>query len=496
MLSLIDLFNVTCERYANKEALVFAERRYTWAQLQVLVGYHRKKIAHLQIKHGGNIALWISNSPDFIACFLAVLAQKAIVCPLNTSLKSGDFALINANFSAILVDETLKQTFEQEIAPNLSDETKVFVIDQDPATRADEQGCMEEIAKVKDVDACLPAVCVYSSGSTGIPQKVVRTHGQCVAEVLQSRQTLAITEKDNIFSMLPLYHSHGMANAFWAAMGSGAKLVLLPNNMPLVFNLKYIVETLQTEQISILPSIPYFFELLASWPSCESFANLRLCYSAGAPLKLETYNAIKTKHSMAVRQLYGCTEAGALTLNVKEVTSLNQVTVGHEIYGVELQIFENGQEVEQGCIGEVAIKSAALADEYFQGHRQLSKYDAGRFFTGDLGKKLHDGSIEIIGRKEFVFDVAGHKVSAVEVETILEQCQLVSEAAVSRCIVGGSPELVAFIVSKHSHVEGDIIVYCKAKLPAYKVPSLIKLVPSLPKSPLGKLQRAKLVNMC
>ena len=105
--------------------------------------------------------------------------------------------------------------------------------------------------------------------------------------------------------------------------------------------------------------------MLAEAPEDADLSSLRLCFSAAAALPRSTFKAFHERFGVPVRQLYGCTEAGCVTVERRRRPARHRRSVGHPIEGVELRIAdEAGEPVEEGRIGEVLIRSAAMTPGY------------------------------------------------------------------------------------------------------------------------------------
>lgn len=348
----------------------------------------------------------------------------------------------------------------------------------------------------------------YSSGSTGRPKRVGRTQENLYHEVNNFTQTAAVTPDDNILCLVPLYHAHGLGNCLLAAICTGATLVILeqvwqkgvPVEVPFVFRSLRVLELLEKERISILPAVPYIFNALAQTPgdARADLSRLRLCFSAGNFLSQEIFDKFLTKFGIPVRQLYGCTEAGSISLNLDKEVESTQASVGRPLNNVELKIVDDGgKELPVGEIGEVAIASAALTRGYHNmPELNQQAFRNGAYFTGDLGKLDPQGRLYITGRKKILIDTGGRKVDPIEIEDVLISHSQIAEAVVVGVKGYFAGEIVkAVIVPKEGMtcLESEVSAYCKQHLAEFKVPKIIEFRSEIPKSPLGKILRKALV---
>ena len=162
------------------------------------------------------------------------------------------------------------------------------------------------------------AVFQYSAGCTGGPKRVPRTQGQLRAEADSLVATLGLTPADVLLSTIPLFHSYGMGCCMLAALRSGATLVLLEDAHPFVLQRDHALEVLERERVTVFPAVPFILRMLAEAPGSGDLSALRLCFSAAAALPRSTFDAFDQRFGIPIRQLYGFTEAGAVSANLDE----------------------------------------------------------------------------------------------------------------------------------------------------------------------------------
>jgi long-chain acyl-CoA synthetase len=344
----------------------------------------------------------------------------------------------------------------------------------------------------------------YSSGSTGRPKRVSRTQKNLFHQANNCVTTLNVTESDNILCIVPLFHAYGFGECLLAATFTGATLVILEQfmqngvavEMPFVFRCPRVLNLIETEEITILPAVPYIYSILAATPyqTQVDFASLRACISAGNFLSKDTFDKFLHRFGIPLRQLYGCTEAGAVAINLEAEADLQYDSIGLPMKNVEIKVMDDeGNELPAGLIGEFVIKSETLTTGYYN-LPEVNKeaFQNGHFFTGDLGKKDEQGRLYLTGRKKIFIDTGGHKVDPLEVEDVLMMHPKVAEAVVvgTKAPLGG--EMVkAVLVLNGECKEQEILAFCKDKLADYKTPKFIEFRQELPKNPLGKVLRKK-----
>ena len=331
----------------------------------------------------------------------------------------------------------------------------------------------------------------YSSGSTGTPKRVVRSQFNVVTEANNFTATIKASPDDRFLTVVPLYHAHGFGNCMLAALRCGGTLVLQPS-----FSRKRTLNALLEKGITVFPGVPFMFSILADSPSIEKaeLPSLRLAFSAGAALDENTFHGFQKKFGATIRQLYGSTETGAVSINLGEVDHDRWSSIGKPVQGVEVMLIDDASEtVTPGESGEILIKSPAMTTGYAH-LDELNKetFRNGYFYSGDLGMVDDEGNIFITGRKKLFINAGGNKVDPGEVENVIQ-----THPAVAECVVVGikgqySQEIVKAVVvleENQALSEESIKALCESKLAEYKVPRIIEFRAEIPRSPLGKILR-------
>jgi long-chain acyl-CoA synthetase len=301
-----------------------------------------------------------------------------------------------------------------------------------------------------------------------------------------------------VFCTIPLFHTYGMGCCLLAAVRAGATLVLAEDAHPFILKRDQVLAELERERTTIFPAVPFTFRLFAEAPGSADLSSLRLCISAANALPRSTFEAFERKFGIPIRQMYGCTEAGAVTLNLDEDPRATATSVGHPLQGVEVAIvYDGGEELEQGRNGEVVIRSPAMSDGY-AGMDDLNRqvFREIGFLSGDRGRIDEDGRLFITGRKKLLIDVKGDKVDPIEVEDVLAVHPKVSEVVVVGVPSGDAGEelVKAVVVARRECQERELIRYCRERLADYKVPQLVEFRDEIPQNPAGKVLRKYLVE--
>ena len=495
----------------EQTAIVYDQIRISYQELDSKVTGFSRGLNSIGVNPGDCIALLLPNCPEFVIGFCAIAELNGIVLPLNHLFKAEEIShyLADSDVKAVITDAK-RADLCLEVLANFERAIELIVIDRlDRPAKHFYDLILEAESESK---AALPASDIllyqYSSGSTGRPKRVSRTQENLYHEAKNFAATARISSSDKILCAVPLYHAHGLGNCLLAAICNGATLVILEQSkqngisveVPFIFKVPRILELIKTEKVTVLPGVPYIFKAMAESPVSKGadLSTVRLCFSAGNFLCKDVFEQFLNRFGIPIRQLYGCTEAGSISINVDENSEDTWNSVGIPPKNVEIEIIdEDGNNLGVGVVGEVVIKSPTLTRAY-DNLPQINQqaFRNGTFFTGDLGKRDLAGRLYITGRKKILIDTGGRKVDPVEIEDILSSHLKVKEAVVVGVKEHHSGEIVkAVIVPRELEdlLEQELFSYCQEHLAEFKVPKIVEFRREIPKSPLGKILRKQLV---
>jgi long-chain acyl-CoA synthetase len=469
---------------AAQGGLVHGDARIGWPEVRERADRLAQGLASLGLGPGDPVALVLPNVPAFAISFFAIARLGGVVVPLNPQFKDAEF---DFHFDEAGVKAIVRQG-----------DAGVEVV------RNGESVSLERLMKGQSgtaEDAGSPdaeAVFQYSSGSTGRPKRVPRTHQQLRVEADSLAATAELGPDDVVFCTIPLFHTYGMGCCLLAAVRAGATLVLAEDAHPFILKRDQVLAELERVRATVLPAVPFTFRLFAEAPGSADLSSLRLCISAANALPRSTYEAFERKFDVPIRQMYGCTEAGAVTLNLDDDPRATVTSAGRPLQGVEVSIVDDeGEELGVSRNGEVVVRSPAMT----AGYAGMDELNAVAFreigyFSGDRGRLDEEGRLFITGRKKLLIDVKGDKVDPIEVEDVLAVHPKVEEVVVVGVPsdVAGEERTKAVVVPRRECQERELIRYCRERLADYKVPQIIEFREEIPRNPAGKVLRKYLVE--
>jgi len=332
-----------------------------------------------------------------------------------------------------------------------------------------------------------------TSGSSGPSRGVALSPSQILADARNIFSSLEIGQEVRSLAAVPLAHAFGFSVLLVPLLFQDHPTVLLEQPLPEQFR-----AALGMYRSLFFPGVPYLFDLLCRAEiRPKILARLRLCVSAGAPLPVETASRFLKLAGSPIRNFYGTSECGAVACDRTPRGSLPAGCVGTPLRGVSLSLgraegIGRRRGVRGRHVGRICVQSAAVALGYVGGGSR-ARFGGGNFLTGDLGRIDSRGRLHLLGRLDQMINVGGRKVWPEEVERVLIRARGVREAAVLAIPDPSRGEAVSAAVSASRGVRPeDLFALCRRCLSPHKVPRRIQLLPTLPRTRRGKVDRSLL----
>ena len=474
---------LTAERSSDQPAIIDGSVTLGYNQLVNAVESAAGQLERAGLSAGANIGMLLPNSAEFAIWFFAITRLAAVAVPLSEALKTRELAthISHAGVSALVTNRALRET----AVAALTDADQPSM----PLLMAGQES-LDHRCTARPPSADDPALALRSSGSTGVPKLVMRTHRNLLFETERLTEALAMGPGDRVLGVAPFSHVNGLMRSLVAAVLSGATLVTRAG-----FERSDVARVIRDQRISVFVGVPFMFAMLADarWPTPVDLSSLRLCLSASAPLKPAVSRRFHDRYGCYVLQLYGTTETGSIAVNLGAADALE--SVGRPLPGIDVRIVgESGEPLPPRTQGTIGILSPAAATGY-QGSTEATghAFRDGWFFPGDVGFIDDGGRLHLVGRTSLFINRGGFKVNPEEVESVLAEHPLVRDAAVTGVDTdAGDQRIRAYVVVDAPCDETALIAFCRERLADYKLPSTIEFRASLPRTVTGKLLRAQL----
>ena len=360
------------------------------------------------------------------------------------------------------------------------------------------EGASPVAAVQAGADEC--AFWLYSSGSTGQPKGVRHVHGalRATAETYGAH-VLQMREDDIVYSVAKIFFAYGLGNAMTFPMSAGATTLLYAGRP----TPEVVVDILREHVPTIYCGVPTLYAATIAHLERHGVppAAMRCCISAGEALPEEVGLKWKRLWGVDILDGVGSTEMLHIFLSNRP-DDVVYGTSGMAVPGYDLRcVDEAGHDIAPGEVGELLVRGASAADGYWnQRAKSRATFEGVWTRTGDKYSITEEGRFIYCGRTDDLFKVSGIWVSPFEVEQALVAHDAVLEAAVvARRDAEGLEKPMAYVVLKDGASSEDIQArlkeFVKDRIGAWKYPRWVEIVPDLPKTATGKIQRFKLREM-
>ncbi len=477
------------------------------------------------VQRGDRVCMWVPNRPEFVFVELAVTLIGAVFVPIQSRYGATELGnILGRAEPAVLIYQSRFLQLEldailERVDPDIGRATTArfpslrHVVSLDGSrhrsverwaaflARGDsvcEDRLDELMAQVEPDD---PAVCIFTSGTTGAPKGAMLSHAAVLATERSVGQIMRIAADERVLYGAPLPSVFGCCNALVASWIHDACLVVLPT-----FEAGEALATIQRERCNVIYGVPTMYLMLLNHPEFtpSRTASLRSGIVGGAPCPPQLADAIIGQ--LGVRDLvsgYGMSETCAVITMTRIGDPVDIVTgsVGRPLPGVEVRICDPASPtvLPAETDGEICVRGSNLMLGYFAGRDGLIKpFVDGWFRTGDRGTLDSDGNLRITGRVSDMLLVGGFNVYPAEIETLLADHPDVIQAHVVGIDDERMGERPVAFVQLRPGAEPDpdaLTQFCIERIAKYKVPKRFHFVESFPMTPLGKVQKFELKKL-
>jgi fatty-acyl-CoA synthase len=504
----------TATVYPEKEAVVYGDKRYSYAELQNRVFRLANGLRGIGIGEGDKVAFICPNTPPMLEAHFAVPMIGAVLVSVNIRLSPREVALIlnHSDTKAVFCDNEFAPTVASQLRelPNISTFVNICDVSQERPLAGMEYE--EFLAAASDA----PVACVvqdersvatlnYTSGTTGTPKGVMYHHRGAYLNAVGEALELGMNAGSVYLWTLPMFHCNGWCFP-WAVTAVGATHVCLRKVVP-----EEIYKLVEAEGVSHLCAAPTVLISMSSYPKATEVKMKRTLnvITAGAP---PAPTVIKNMEAIGatVTQVYGLTEVYGPHTICEPQTAWEDLSVDERAkmkarQGVAYITASHVDVVDRfsmdpiprdgETIGEIVMRgNNVMLGYYKQPEASEDAFRGGWFHSGDLAVMHPTGYVEIKDRSKDIIISGGENISSVEVENIVFMHPEVAEVAV----VGVPDEKwgevpKAYVLPKEGKnpTAESIIEFCRQNMARFKVPKHIEFGP-LPKTATGKVLKHEL----
>ncbi len=527
--TIIEAFESQVERHPDKTAIIFLGTEFSYAEIGEYVNRFASALFQMGVKEEEKLIIYIPNSPQWVIAWLGIQKIGGVAVPITPIYTSYDLqyiandsgaetvicadtnygyvkrAITGANLHRIIVTNVVdllpwwKRTFGKAF-----DKVPSGKVSKDKQTHLFKKliGHPGSLPPEIQLEKSRVIEILYTGGTTKFPKGVPITYDlfmESAEEQLNVSTPLFPKEENTILAGAPLFHILGQACEL-ATLCFGGTLILQPK-----VNLDGMLETIQRFNAKTFVGVPALYRMILEHDRVDFYnlSSLQYCFCAGDVLPIEIGTRWYEKFKKKIYQGYGATETcGGVAMCPVDVDnpprSMGRVVPSKKIKIVNPDTLEP---VPLGEPGELIVSSDRMVTAYWNKPEETAasfvELEGRKWYrTGDIVSMDEKGHLYFVDRTVDTIKHKGYRVSASEIESVLQE----HPAVVGACVVGVPDQEVgerikAFVVLKED-IKGitgyDLIKWCRQKLASYKVPQYIEFRDMLPKSKVGKLLRREM----
>jgi long-chain acyl-CoA synthetase len=526
-ITLPEIFYRSAADFPENPAIIFLGKKISYRRLQQLVLQAAAGLSRLGLEAGQPVAVVLPNCPQTVITYYAALHLGAMVVMINPLAAPREILdqiqRTGANIAVVLdhlapkmekIRPELKlrhlivtslteylpfpwnwlysfksRRSKQQVGARLDLRQKPFA----SLFLAEAKDAPPLAARSQDI-----ATLQYTGGTTGVAKAAILTHRNLVSNVLQINTWLPHCRRggERLLAVLPYFHVFGMTAGMNWPLNLAGTIILLPR-----FDASTVLKSIHKLRPTVFPSVPTIFIALIHHPYLERYdlTSLWGSISGSAPLPQDVQNRFEALTKGRIIEGYGLTETSPVT-HLNPIAGRRKAgSIGLPFPNTDCRIVDaetGSRDLPIGEVGELIIRGPQVMSGYWQNPEETALVlRDGWLYTGDLAKMDDDGFFYIVDRKKDLIIASGYNIFPREVEEVLHQHPVVQEV-----VVFGVPEsyrgetVMAIVVPRPgtSISAEELMDFCRERLAAYKVPTIIEFREELPKTLVGKVLRHQL----
>jgi long-chain acyl-CoA synthetase len=532
-ITLLNVVSETVRLRPDHTALIFKGARISYAELEQLSDSLAAALVGLGVQKGERVAFLLPNSPQAAIAQIGAWKAGAIVAPMNALYTERELeqmlneieaetVIVLTPFYAKLKSVQSKTSVKRVIATNIKEYLPPVLRVLFTLAKEKKEGhritiepgdhwwsdLMKEHAQSPrpnvQVNPADPAILLFSGGTTGSPKAALGSHHAIYMSARQLHAyagTILADWDDTLTWVMPTFHVYGNMG-FNTSLVARWPVAVVPNPR----DLDDLIDVIEKVKPAVLHGVPTLFNALINHPKVKagkvSFKSLKICYSAAAPLMLETKKRFEALTGGWLLEAYAMTETMLAAVCCPVHAPYKEGSTGIPVPDVEARIVDvqtGDKTLAPREVGEIAIRAPQLMIGYWNRPKETADMiREGWCYTGDIGYLDEDGYLFIVDRKkDLIKPASGFQVWPREVEEVIAAHPAVLDVSVAGVLHGDQAEVVKAWVVLRGDAQLDeegLSAYCREKLAGYKVPKLIEFRDSLPKTMVGKVLRRVLVT--
>lgn len=524
-------FERMCEKYPDRAAILYLGETFSYTKLNDLIHRFATALIQLGVRKGDRVVIYISNSIQWVIAFFAIQKIGAVavpVAPIYTSFEI-EYMINDSEAETIICLDTnfgyVKEIFpktslKRVIVTNLVDllpfwkravgllfdkiprgivkKDKNIYFFKDLINTPPEKKIEVEIDPWKDLSYIL-----YTGGTTGFPKGVPGNHvgmTSYVRDIMEDVVGGHIHEGDDTYIVInPLFHIMALGLFVAVGLNYGNTSIIMP-----VPQVDAILQAIQKYKVRWVLGVPALYRMILENDRLDKYdlSSLKYCYCGGDVIPIEVFKRWRDLFNIPIYQVYGSTEAGHVTYSrldgEPEIGSIGLPLKSRRCKVVDPDTLEP---VPLGETGELLVTTDYTIKSYWNKPEETARSYVelnGEIYyrMGDYVRQNEKGEIFYVERSADIIKYKAYRVSASEIEAVLQDHPTV----IGACVVGVPDPKVgerikAMVVLKEDARGVDaaeLTRWCRERLAPYKIPQYIEFRDMLPKSKVGKLLRREI----
>ncbi len=499
-LNLGEIYPVNARKYPNNIAFMDKDRSFTFPESNRRINKLSHALLSLGLKKGDKISCYMENCIEICELYMACAKTGLIINPVNFRLVGAEVQYIvdNADSKAMFVHDEFADTIDG-IRGDLPQVKDYYIIGKERDGYTEYESWIDGQSEDEPGIRVLPEdiwILLYTSGTTGRPKGVLRSHESYVAFYLINGCDFHFHPSDVVLTCMPLCHVNTTFFSFTVTYLGGANYI----HPAMGFRPRNILDIIQKHGITFISLIPTHYNLILNEPmevlKSYNLSSINKLLCSSAPARIEHKKKImELIPGVRLFEGYGSTEAGIVTTLMPNEQLIKPGSIGKESCGTDFVriLDEEGNEVPVGEVGELYSRGPMMFSGYYKLPEQTAESFQGEHFTaGDMARRDEDDYFYLVDRKKNMIITGGENVYPSEVENIL-----VTHDAVFDVAVIGLPhekwgeQVTAIVILKEEQdaTAEELMAFCKDKMAGYKRPrDIIFIKPDeMPRTGTGKI---------
>ncbi|MFD1115794.1 amino acid adenylation domain-containing protein, partial [Sphaerisporangium aureirubrum] len=484
------LFRAQVERTPSAVAVLDEHTSLTYARLDARSNQAARWFRDQGVLPGGRVAVLMERSADLMVVLWGVLKAGASYVPVDPEYPADriEYILTDASPPVVCTEELWSS----------------------PQTVAAVASCSEAPLDL-DLPSGLPAYMIYTSGSTGRPKGTVISHAAIVNRLLWMQHEFRLTAGDRVLQKTPSGFDVSVWEFFWPSLVGAGLVMARPGGHR---DPAYLVEAVERHAVTVMHFVPSMLGSFLGELRPGDCPTLRHVVCSGEALPPDLVTDFHRLLPATLSNLYGPTEAAVDVTSWTCTPSPSATPIGRPVWNTQVHVLDAYlRPVPPGVTGELYLSGIQLAHGYasrpaLTADRFVASPFGGRMYrTGDLTRWTPEGDLLYIGRTDHQVKLRGFRIELSEIEATLATHESVARVAVlAREDQPGVKRLVAYVVPSSTATDTarepvpsagpadprTLREYAARTLPEYMVPSAVVVLPALPVTANGKLDRAAL----